>query len=417
LVPYKERHCFHRSWPWWRWLLTGLSTLGLVLSAFLSWHYLAGGSVIGCSVGSPCDQVLTSRWSAIGGVLPVSALAMGAYMAMLAASLFVGPAAEASVRRLAWGAMLVIVGAIAGSAVWFMILQKWVIGAYCPYCMSAHITGLLLAVVVIRQSLMQYDDNPIDAAASIHDVSSNPSQRLVGQLSAVGLPIAGLAMAGIMAVCQVVCIPPAVYQDGQSQDNLPVLDPHTVPLIGLADAPYIVSLLFDYNCSHCQQLHFMLNEVTRRYGGKLAFALCPTPLNKQCNPYIVGDADEFKDSCELAKIALSVWLADREAFTVFENWLFSFETGDRWHPRGLDDAKIKVVELIGQAKFETARADPWIDRYMQTSTRIYGDTIKGGNSAIPKLVFGSRWVIPQPYDADDLILILQESLGLPNPEL
>ena len=147
-----------RSWPWWRWLLTGLIALALALSAYLGWHYLVGGSVIGCGGGSPCDQVLSSRWSTIGGVLPVSGLAAGAYLAMLVASLFIGPATPAPVRRLAWGAMLVLVGAAAGSAVWFIIVQKWIIGAFCPYCMTTHITGLLLAALVIWRAPRQFDD-------------------------------------------------------------------------------------------------------------------------------------------------------------------------------------------------------------------------------------------------------------------
>ena len=167
-----------------------------------------------------------------------------------------------------------------------------------------------------------------------------------------------------------------------------------MPLVGSPDAPYVVTLLFDYKCPHCQQLHFMLDEAIRRYDGKLAFALCPAPLNTQCNPYIPRDVDEFKDSCELAKIGLAVWVAKREAFPAFDRWMFSLESGDLWHPRSLDAARAKAVELVGQAKFDAARADPWIDRYMQTSIRIYGDTIQSGN-AVPKLVFGSRWVTPR----------------------
>src|ERR1019366_1386851 len=118
-----------RSWPWWRWGLMSLSTLGLALSAYLSWHYLMGGPVIGCGGGSPCDQVLNSRWSSVAGVLPISGLAAGAYLTMLVASLFIGPGTEMQVRRLAWRAMLVLVGAAAGSAVWFIIVQKWIIGS------------------------------------------------------------------------------------------------------------------------------------------------------------------------------------------------------------------------------------------------------------------------------------------------
>jgi len=158
----------------------------------------------------------------------------------------------------------------------------------------------------------------------------------------------------------------------------------------------------------------MLNEVIRRYGGKLAFALCPTPLNKQCNPYVPRAVDEFKDSCELTKIALAVWVAKRDAFPAFDNWMFSLESGDHWEPRGLDAARAKAIELAGEKKFAAALADPWIEQYMQMCIGIYGSTVQGGN-AVPKLVFGSHWVIPQPNDADDLVLILQDSLGVPKP--
>ena len=411
---------FRRSWPWWRWVLTGLSALALALSAYLGWHYLVGGSVIGCGGGSPCDQVLNSRWSSIAGVLPVSGLAAGAYLAMLVASLFIGPATEAPVRRLAWRAMLVLVGAAAGSAVWFTIVQKWFIGSFCPYCMATHITGLLLAALVIWQAPKQFDDGSTDAAPTNPRGQNAASmtavpRRVIGRLPAIGLALVGLVLAGIMAACQVRFAPPAVYRGGESQNNLPAIDPHAVPLVGSPDAPYVVTLLFDYKCPHCQQLHLMLDEAIRRYGGKLAFALCPTPLNTQCNPYIPRDVDEFKDSCELAKVGLAVWVARREAFPAFDRWMFSFESGDRWHPRSLDAARAKAVELVGQAKFDAALADPWIDRYMQTSIRIYGDTVQNGNNAVPKLVFGSRWVIPEPNDADDLVSILHDSLAVPKP--
>ena len=170
---------FGRFWPWWRWVLDGFERAGLALSADLSWHYLVGGSVIGCGGGNACDQVLRSRWSAVGGVLPVSGLAAGAYLAMLVASLFLGPATEAPVRRLAWRAILVLVGAASGSAVWFIIVQKWVIGSFCPYCMAAHLTGLLLAALVIWQAPRQFDDDSTAVAranlAPVQDPLSQPT--------------------------------------------------------------------------------------------------------------------------------------------------------------------------------------------------------------------------------------------------
>lgn len=320
---------------------------------------------------------------------------------MLVSSFFIGPSTEDSVRRMAWCAMLIIVGAAAGSAVWFTILQKWIIGAFCLYCMAAHVTGLILAVLVIW-----------GAAKTFKNVTS---QRVTGYLPAIGLAIVGLAMAGIMAVLQVIITPPAQYLKGQSQDNLPAIDPNAVPIAGSPDAEYIVTLLFDYKCPHCQKMHFMLNEVIRRYNGRLAFMLCPSPLDKKCNPYILGEAEQYKDSCEQVKIGLAVWLANREVFADFENWMFSFESGDRWRPRSLDATKAKAIELVGQEKFDAALADPWIDQYIKISVQIYGQTIQGGKGGVPRLVFGSRWVIPEPYSADDLIIILQDSLEVPMP--
>lgn len=390
--------------------MTGLCALGLTLSTYLGWHYLAGGLVLGCGGGSPCDQVLNSRWSSVAGIVPVSGLAAGAYLAMLVSSLFLGSMTEAPVRRLAWRAMIILTGAAAGSAAWFIILQKWNIGAFCPYCMATHITSLLLAALVIWRAPRQFEDS-INAAKT----SAGVPRRTTGRLPAVGLALTGLALAGILAICQIHFVPPGSYRAGESQDNQPVFDLHAVPMVGSPDATNIVTLLFDYKCPHCQRLHLMLDEVVRQYGGKLAFVLCPSPMNTQCNPYIPRDADEFKGSCELAKVALAVWVAKREAFPVFDRWMFSYETGDTWHARTLDAARAKAIELVGQAKFDAAQTDPWVSRYMQSSVRIYGNTVQSGVTAIPKLVFGPRWVVPQPNDADDLVSILHNSLGLLSP--
>jgi hypothetical protein len=306
--------------------------------------------------------------------------------------------------------MLLLVGAAAGSALWFIIVQKWMIGAFCPYCTAAHITSLLLAALVIWQAPKQPKDDSTEVAltmpALVQVVSPAAPRRLAW---------AGLALAGILAVCQVSLAPPPVSCAGEAPNRLPAFDPHAVPLVGSPDAPRIVTLLFDYQCSHCQQLHFMLDEAIRRYNSKLAFALCPTPLNTNCNRYIPQNVDAFKDSCELAKVGLAVWLARREAFPEFNRWMFMFESGDRWHPRSLDATRAKAVELLGQANFDAALADPWIERYLQTSIRIYGATSQSGNGAIPKLVLGSRWVIPQPNDANDLVSILQDRLAVPKP--
>jgi uncharacterized membrane protein len=409
LVVHEQGPGSARSWPWWRWVLTGLSVLALALSAYLSWHYLRGTSVIGCGGGNACDQVLGSRWSSIGGRLPISGLAAGAYLAIVVASFFIGPRTAAPDRRLAWGALLLLTGAAAGSAVWFTIVQKWILGAFCPYCMAAHITGLVLAALVIWRT-------PKQLAAPEQSGSAAAPQRLMGRFPAIGLPLAGLALAGILAGSQAALAPPAVYRSGMSQGpSQPPIQPRAVPLVGSPEAPNILTLFFDYRCPHCQQLHLMLEEAISRYDGKLAFVLCPAPLNTQCNPYVPRDVDQFKDSCELAKVSLAVWVAKREAFLDFDRWMFAPETGQLWHGRTLDAAKTKAIEMVGQAEFDVAWADPWIDAYLKSCIRMFGNTVEQGGNAVPKLVLGARWVTPEPNTTDDLITIMQDSLALPKP--
>ena len=80
-------------------------------------------------------------------------------------------------RRLAWRAMLILVGAAAGSAVWFTAIQKWSVGAFCPYCMTTHTIGVVLAVLVIWRAGKETEGStaPVPAA---DEVSAHSSSRL-----------------------------------------------------------------------------------------------------------------------------------------------------------------------------------------------------------------------------------------------
>jgi uncharacterized membrane protein len=396
-----------RYWPWWRIVMTGLNILALVISIILSWHYLKEGPMIGCSSGSPCEQVLNSRWSTIAGVLPISGLAMGVYLAMLVAGIYIGPSTDHQIRKLAWKFLLALAGAITGSAIWFIIVQKWFVGAFCPYCMTMHITGLLLSALIIRQVLRLKQNHSKEVPKQI-------SEDKAYSFRVTDLVLTGLLLSGILTTAQLLIKPKAVYDAGHSQDQLTQIDYNAVPIIGSPNAPHVVKLLFDYQCSHCQKIHFMLDEVVRRYAGKLSFVLCPAPLSTECNMYIPQEVDAFKNSCELARAGLAVWAANREAYTAFENWMFTFESGDKWQPRSIEAARAKAMELVGE-KFNDSIKSEWVEHYLQTCVQIYGQTVQGGKGGIPKLVYGSRWAIPEPNSTDDLIMILQKSLALPAP--
>lgn len=385
------------------------------MSTILSWHFMTGEKMPGCGGGSSCDSVLNSKWSMIAGILPVSGLAVGVYLAMLFAVFFIGSDTEEEIRNLAWKVILVLVGSVAGGAIWFIVLLKWFIGEFCFYCMTTHITGLIITVLVCWRAMKKDTCNPADKSGKTENkagIFEQKSQSKGHLFPKMGFLFAGFLLAAFMAVAQVGLMPKTVSYDGESKQKIQEIDYGNSPIIGSPNAPVIVNLLFDYQCAHCQKIHFMLSDAVNRYYGKLAFALCPTPLNTQCNQYIPRDVDAFKNSCELAKTGLAVWKANREAFSVFENWMFTYESGDRWHPRKLEATKAKAIELVGQSEFEKAMSDPWIESYLHDCVEIFGQTLQNGKGGIPKLIYGSRWVIPEPENTDDLIRILQQSLGL-----
>jgi uncharacterized membrane protein len=390
------------NWPLWRLILTGLNFIAIILSLILSWHYFKGGTMVGCGSGSACDQVLSSRWSSIAGIIPVSGLALGAYLAILIASLNIGLSTELSIRRLAWSIMLMIGGAIIGSAIWFTILQKWIIGEFCIFCMSAHVTGLILSLLILWRIVRESN-------------TAKGAYAVIKPIRILGLVISGLVVAGVMATFQLNAASAAVVQNNEQPTVHIETDYRNAPIVGSPDAPYIVTILFDYMCSHCQKIHFMLAEAARQYDGKLAFVLCPTPLENSCNPYIPVNNTMFKNSCELARTGLAVWRANPEVFPEFENWMFTFESGNNWRPRSPEAAMAKAAELVGQEKLDASLADPWITEYIQGGAHLFGQTRLNGRGGIPKMIYNGVWVIPEPYNADDLVMILQKSLGVPKP--
>jgi len=379
-----------------------LNIIALVISIILSWHYIKGGTIPGCDGSGACSEVLSSKWSAIGGMLPVSGLAMGAYLTMLIAIFYTGPDAEVQVSRLAWTVLLILAGAIFGIAIWFTIVQKWIIGEFCPYCMTEHTIGALTAVIIIRQAI----ENRVQQ-------KTNTTTR---SLKIIPLVTGGLLIAGIIAISQIILAPKAVYQEGTTQQAaLPEVSFTEGPIVGSKTAPYLIKVLFDYNCPHCRKLHGMFDDIISRYKSKIAFILCPAPLSTQCNQYIPFDVDAYKSSCNLAKIGMAVWLADHKAFADYDKWIFAADNGFDWQPRTQEEAEEKAIQLIGADKFNAALASPWVEQYIHTTVKLYGQTVQTGNGGVPKLMFGEHWITPEITTPEELLGIMQQGLELPAP--
>jgi uncharacterized membrane protein len=125
-----------------------LGALGV--TGYLALTALRSEDVAGCGSGAAfdCSFVLHSRWSKVLG-LSVSVPAFALYAVLMSALTFCRAGATRTHLRLAWG--LFTVGAIAAglAAVWFIILQVFVVRHLCIYCLAAHLCGVALSLAVL----------------------------------------------------------------------------------------------------------------------------------------------------------------------------------------------------------------------------------------------------------------------------
>jgi len=365
-----------------------LSVVALVLSIVMALHSLRGTAMIGCGAGSSCDNVLGSRWSSLLGVIPVAGLAAGVYLAILLCLLFVR---DKEIAPLAWKILLVLGGAILGSAIWFFILQKWMLGQFCKYCMATHSIGIIVTGLLWYQAHRNCPSklNPVCGAA-------------------------GLLLAACLAGIQLLTTPRNAYDRGDSADALPLLDVRETPVLGSEDAAYRINLMFDYQCSHCRKIHFAAKEITESRPD-IAFVLVPCPLSYACNPYVpASGADRFAGSCDLARLALAVWLADSAKFAGFDEWLFTADDPAKgWYPRSVEDATLRAAQLLGgDAQLSEALRNAATDAILSRSFELFGRTTMQGKSGIPRLVYRSQWVIPEVNDAAGLMEILAKEFNI-----
>ena len=363
-----------------------LTAIVLLLSVILCIHSISGRGLIGCSQGSHCSAVLGSKWSFLFGIIPVSALAAGVWIAFLIC-LTLHKSSDLELQFFLNRILLILSGAVTGSAAWFIWLQSQMIRSFCPYCMTAHILGIIISILTVIWCIRQ-----------------KPGHSLLS----IGF---GLILTAGMAIVQFSTTPLTLAERGFTSEPLPELSAHELPVIGDPDAPHVVTLLFDWQCSHCRQVHGMLPDVVEQMNGKVAFICCPISLSRECNPLVPqGSTDRFTGSCKLLHIGLALWRTDPIAFQRYEEWYWG-DYSKTWNLPGVESATAYVSDLIGAERLEAAMSDPWIESYLQTVLQVFGRTSSGGRSAVPRMIYGNDWLIPEADDATGLATLVESLIN------
>jgi uncharacterized membrane protein len=126
-----------------------VALLGLADGVYLTVEHLTGRTAE-CIASSGCQDVLSSKYAAIGPV-PLAALGAFAYFAAFSTALL-----SAFGYGKCEAPFVVIIGIMFATTLWLLYLQAFVLHAFCDYCLfSAGVTTVLTAIAATNTLLRE----------------------------------------------------------------------------------------------------------------------------------------------------------------------------------------------------------------------------------------------------------------------
>ena len=402
-----------------------LSLGGLLLSGYLSFaHSGADKYLVGCGGDSGCADAMGSKWSQ-WFLVPVTALSLLLYAALLFLTF--------KPRR---APLVAITTALAGAALWFGIVQAFILRSFCPWCLTAHLIGLACAAIIFLRMRRPTEVPAIPTEATAgktkrkRSAARDPKTKPIYAPPRAGEPLAdalrqplmpgvlaGLAAVAVLILGQVFGPAPDTHLETnlvlEEEKPAPVRTPgktETVPVhirgegrratflgnkeynvsalphLGNPDAPHVVVKYFDYACDACRDLHGDLELFMAKHPGKFCIVLLPCPIERACNPHMPSHLHDHAHACELARVALACWRTDPGAFPAVHHALFARPV--------MDTAKAlqAVKPLMKKPLPADAFKDPWIAEVLAADAEDYkriNITNSGQpNYLMPKLLVG-----------------------------
>lgn len=359
-----------------------IAAIAMLLGSYLLWHSLQSGSQLaGCGgEGAGCDEVLQTRWGKWFGI-PVSAAGILVYAGILGISLIMRK--EATPGK--WWILLAFSVAAAGSALWFISLQHFVVKSYCWYCMSVHACGLIIAAIVLKSC-------PTEKIIETKK-KRKKEEGLLNKEKASAVA-AGLAVIAVLAGGQIISArvqppPPPIPQttDAGSQPHPASTQTPSqagqrevslingalkfqmgqYPIFGSPDAKRVVAHFFDFTCPACRDFHPALMAADAPNELTTALVMIPIPLDAKCNPGVRETAYGHRDACEYAKIGLAIWNTRPDQYNLYDTFLFQGE-----YPPPLAAARGYAEQLVGGADNLTAAlADNRIEEQLRAGIQMF----------------------------------------------
>lgn len=374
-------------------LLLALFALGINLFLLIRRLGDPSAGLAGCG-GGDCAEVLSSRWALVMWV-PVTALGALVWIGLMASL-------TEKFRRF----FQPLLGSIVGAALWFVFVQVVILKMFCPWCMTAHGVGLLVFCIgwvrigrrngfyhslkalgfwvytaFLGIGLIQVY-GPVPATHRIADGA--------GVREAENTPVQWRGNG-----------PKAVFLDGQK-----TFDVSALPHLGPVNAKRVVAEYFDYTCPACRTMSQYMEVMLEKHPVDFCVVVLPVPLERSCNVLMDEKDSEHAGSCEITKLALSVWRCKPDAYPALHHWLMEAE-------RPVEIVRGRVAELLSSAELDAARNDPWIDQLIQANIADWVWYSAHQTRNLPKILTGGKHILHGlPSTEREFIQSMKKETGL-----
>jgi protein-disulfide isomerase len=288
-----------------------------------------------------------------------------------------------------------------GAALWFVFVQAAILKAFCPWCMIAHVLGLVVTGLLVWTLR-----------------SEEPRERLLYPLLqwvAGGLLALGLAQvygpAGkthrLTEVAPRDTAPVHARGPGPKArfaNGSMVFDVAALPHLGPADAPVVMVEYFDYTCAACREMHGFLEALLAKYPERICLITLPVPLEHRCNPALPPKQAPQVGACETARLALTLWRKKPADFPELHEWLLQ--------GRSTAEVKAWVLRHLSEQDLAAALDDPWIGELILANARAW-QAMSRSTPQLPKLLFANTRVIHGLASGEDeFIRVMEKELKL-----
>jgi hypothetical protein len=179
-------------------------------------------------------------------------------------------------------------------------------------------------------------------------------------------------------------------------------------VLGSPEAPNFVLEFVSYDCSHCRQMHRIVQRALSRYRGQVAVIILPYPQESECNKNIASRS--ISGACATARMTLGVARLEPAKFPEFHDWLMS--TKDR--PPSASQAIRRAYSKVGEERIKAIPREQLhgqIAQYVDLFNKVKAKAADPEKIGLPLMVVGDL-IFSGDKTEEALFKIWEEKLGV-----